>query len=58
MLLELIVSLENIYDCMEDYALELHSDNFDFCGGTEGVKVESIPICFELVDNLKKRPWN
>ena len=50
--------LGKIYDCMEDYALELHSDNFDFCGGTEGVKVESIPICFELVDNLKKRPWN
>ena len=47
-----------IYDCMEKYALELNSDNFDFCGGKEDVKVKCIPICFELVDNGKKRPWN
>lgn len=47
-----------IYDCMEKYALELNSDNFDFCGGMEDVKVKCIPICFELVDNGKKRPWN
>ena len=24
-----------IYDCMEEYALDLNADNFDFCGGTE-----------------------
>ena len=47
-----------IFDCMEEYALDLQSDNFDFCGGTVGVKVECIPICFELVDNQKKRPWH
>ena len=50
--------LGKIFDCMEDYALDLTTENFDFCGGTVGVKVYSIPVCFELVDNGKKRPWN
>ena len=49
---------KKIYDCMEDYGLELTSDNFDFCGGTLNEKVHSIPICFQLMDNNKKRPWN
>ena len=47
-----------IYDCMEDYALDLNASNFDFCGGTEGVKIDTIPVCFQLMDNMKKRPWN
>ena len=44
-----------IYDCMEDCALNLTKASLNYCSGKQGLLIESIPICYKLEDNNKKR---
>jgi hypothetical protein len=43
-----------IYDCEEDFELELSKDNIDLCCGMNSGGVETIRICFEIIREQTK----
>ena len=46
-----------IWDSSEFHALELTKKNLNYCAGKTGSKLTSIPHCYQIVRNNKKRKY-